>query len=119
MKVILPMAGNGQRFFDDGYDLPKPLIDIKGKPMFKRVVDNLHLNGNVKLTCIVRQDHVDEYDIDKRIKEHYEETGSNLSKLLIENYDEEVKNFVQVCPKEMLDKLSNPISLIPVIKEVS
>ena len=53
------------------------------------------------------------------IKEHYEETGSNLSKLLIENYDEEVKNFVQVCPKEMLDKLSNPISLIPVIKEVS
>ena len=44
---------------------------------------------------------------------------SNLSKLLIENYDEELKNFIQVCPKEMLDKLSNPISLKPVIKEVS
>ena len=53
------------------------------------------------------------------IKEHFEETGSNLSKLLIENYDEELKNFIQVCPKEMLDKLSNPISLKPVIKEVS
>jgi glutamate synthase (NADPH/NADH) large chain len=52
------------------------------------------------------------------IKEHFEETGSNLSKLLIENYDEELKNFVQVCPKEMLDKLSNPISHKPVIKEV-
>ena len=34
-------------------------------------------------------------------KEHFEETGSNLSKLLIENYDEELKNFVQVCPKEI------------------
>lgn len=79
MKVILPMAGNGQRFFDDGYDLPKPLIDIKGKPMFKRVVDNLHLNGNVQLTCIVRQDHVDEYDIDKRIKEHYEDANVLVS----------------------------------------
>jgi glutamate synthase (NADPH/NADH) large chain len=53
------------------------------------------------------------------IKEHSEETGSNLSKLLIENYEEELKNFVQVCPKEMLDKLSNPISLKSVIKEVS
>ena len=79
MKVILPMAGNGQRFFDDGYDLPKPLIDIKGKPMFKRVVDNLHLNGNVQLTCIVRQDHVDEYDIDKKIKEHYEDANVLVS----------------------------------------
>ena len=53
------------------------------------------------------------------IKEHFEETGSNLSNLLIENYEDELKNFVQVCPKEMLDKLSNPISLKPVIKEVS
>ena len=33
MKLILPMAGNGQRFFDAGYNLPKPLIDIKGKPI--------------------------------------------------------------------------------------
>ncbi|MDC0125037.1 glutamate synthase large subunit [Candidatus Pelagibacter sp.] len=53
------------------------------------------------------------------IKEHFNETGSNLSKLLIENYNEELMNFIQVCPKEMLDKLSNPISLKPVIKEVS
>ena len=53
------------------------------------------------------------------IQEHFKETGSNLSKLLIENYDEELKNFLQVCPKEMLDKLINPISLKPVIKEVS
>jgi len=39
--------------------------------------------------------------------------------LLIDNYDEELKNFIQVCPKEMLDKLSNPISHKPAIKEVS
>jgi len=71
MKVILPMAGNGQRFFDDGYDLPKPLIDIKGKPMFARVIENLWLGDNVKPWCIVRQDHVNEYEIDKRILEHY------------------------------------------------
>lgn len=70
MKLILPMAGNGQRFFDAGYDLPKPLIDIKGKPMFARVIENLWVN-NPELTCIVRQDHVNDYEIDKRILEHY------------------------------------------------
>jgi len=70
MKLILPMAGNGQRFFDAGYDLPKPLIDIKGKPMFARVIENLWVN-NPELTCIVRQDHVNNYEIDKRILEHY------------------------------------------------
>ena len=63
MKLILPMAGNGQRFFDAGYDLPKPLIDIKGKPMFARVIENLWCH-NVQPWCIVRQDHVNEYEID-------------------------------------------------------
>ena len=51
--------------------------------------------------------------------EHVNETGSNLSKQIIENFDEELNNFIQVCPKEMLDKLSNPISLKSNIKEVS
>ncbi len=51
--------------------------------------------------------------------EHINETGSDLSKQIIENFDEELNNFVQVCPKEMLDKLSNPISLKSNVKEVS
>ena len=42
---------------------------------------------------------------------------SDLSKKIIENFDEELNNFVQVCPKEMLDKLSNPISLSQISKK--
>ena len=53
------------------------------------------------------------------IQEHFNETGSDLSKRIIKNFDEEISNFVQVCPKEMLDKLKNPISLTSNIKEVS
>ena len=37
---------------------------------------------------------------------------STLSKKIINNFTEEVKNFVQVCPKEMLNKLENPISVL-------
>ena len=53
------------------------------------------------------------------IKEHYEETNSILSKKMIENFETEIKNFVQICPKEMLDKLDNPISLKSETREVS
>ena len=45
------------------------------------------------------------------IQEHLKETQSKIAKSIIENFEYEIKNFVQVCPKEMLDKLSNPISL--------
>ena len=53
------------------------------------------------------------------IKEHYEETNSILPKKIIENFETEIKNFVQICPKEMLDKLDNPISLKSETREVS
>jgi len=53
------------------------------------------------------------------VEEHFKETNSNLSKEILENFDNEILNFVQICPKEMVDKLKNPISLKPIIKEVS
>ncbi len=53
------------------------------------------------------------------ILEHFNETKSELSKKIINNFEEEINNFIQVCPKEMIDKLEHPISLIPKIKDVS
>ena len=51
------------------------------------------------------------------ISKHYKETGSNIAKKILENYDIEIKKFKQVCPKEMLDKLDNPLSLIKKISK--
>ena len=31
---VIAMAGSGQRFIDKNYNIPKPLIIIKKKPMF-------------------------------------------------------------------------------------
>ena len=54
----------------------------------------------------------------KLVLEHAEETGSTISRNILNNFENEIKNFVQVCPKEMLDKLINPITLNSTIKEV-
>ena len=42
-----------------------------------------------------------------------------LSSKIIKNYDEEINNFVQVCPKEMINKLENPITTKLYVQEVS
>ena len=53
------------------------------------------------------------------VLEHSKETMSKLSKKIFENYEEEIKNFVQVCPKEMVDKIKHPITLKSKIQKVS
>ena len=41
INIVIPMAGAGSRFFDAGYALPKPLIDVCGKTMIEVVCHNL------------------------------------------------------------------------------
>jgi dTDP-glucose pyrophosphorylase len=41
LNILIPMSGNGQRFVDAGFSEPKPFIDVLGKPMIQRVVENL------------------------------------------------------------------------------
>lgn len=36
--LLLPMAGRGQRFLDAGYTVPKPLIEVEGKPMIQAAI---------------------------------------------------------------------------------
>lgn len=38
MQIIIPMSGTGQRFLNAGYKLPKPLIEVDGKPMIEHVI---------------------------------------------------------------------------------
>ena len=46
-------------------------------------------------------------------------TYYNTIEKIIDNFDNEIKNFFQVCPKEMINKLKNPITSNPIIKEAS
>jgi len=39
MKIIIPMAGQGQRFVDAGYTDPKPFIKVNGKMIIEYIVD--------------------------------------------------------------------------------
>ena len=45
------------------------------------------------------------------ISEPFKETKSKIAQKILLNFNKELKNFIQVCPKEMLDKLKNPLTL--------
>ena len=34
IHLVMPMAGGGTRFGSEGFELPKPLIGLQGKPFF-------------------------------------------------------------------------------------
>ena len=44
------------------------------------------------------------------ITKHFAETQSEIAGKILKNYKKEVKNFQQICPKEMLNKIINPLS---------
>ena len=41
MKVVVPMAGRGSRFANQGFQIPKPLIEVAGKPMVLRSLKSI------------------------------------------------------------------------------
>lgn len=65
LNVLIPMAGKGSRFADKGFVFPKPLIEIKGKPMIQVVLENINIDANY--IFIVQQEHIDKYNIDKTL----------------------------------------------------
>ena len=62
LNVIIPMAGAGSRFAQAGYTFPKPLIDVKGKPMIQVVVEMLNIKAN--FIYAVQKEHREKYNLD-------------------------------------------------------
>jgi len=115
MANIIPLAGLGLRFIEEGYDLPKPLIPVSGVPMIVQVIR--HAPPSDKWIFIVRQEHITNYKIDEIIKSEVPNAiiiainqttlGYANSCLLAQAYlDPEESLFISVCDGiNMYDKI--------------
>ena len=54
INFIIPAAGLGSRFKNNGFDVPKPLIPIAGIPMILWVIGNIPFRPGDTLTIITR-----------------------------------------------------------------
>ena len=52
MNIIIPIGGVGQRFKDDNYITPKPLINVLGDPMICRLISGLNTTGEDNIHII-------------------------------------------------------------------
>ena len=70
LHIIMPMAGEGSRFAKAGWTTPKPLIELRGVPLFQRAIGSVALPGvEMKYSFIVRQEHIDNQHIDRLIQD--------------------------------------------------
>lgn len=84
MNIILPMAGLGSRFKEQGYTDSKPFIDVLGTPMVKKVIDNLQIEFNKNFHFIIiclSEDNL-KYNIEEYFNHLYPE--SNLKVIILD-----------------------------------
>lgn len=60
VQIVIPMSGFGERFRRAGYAVPKPLIEIDGKPVIAHVVDMFP--GETDFLFICNSEHLDHAD---------------------------------------------------------
>lgn len=130
INIVIPMAGEGIRFINSGYQTPKPFIDVVGKPMIVRVMENLTC-PNARYILLARKSHIEqEKEIVRMVKKQFKTIFLALDKLtegsvctllyarryinnreplLIANSDQIVdinnKNFIEKCMRDKLDGL--------------
>lgn len=67
LNIVIPMAGRGSRFADAGYELPKPLIDVNGKPMIEVVTNNIRPKCEHRFIYICQEEHLKKYNLEAEL----------------------------------------------------
>jgi NDP-sugar pyrophosphorylase family protein len=81
INIVIPMAGAGSRFVKAGYEKPKPFIDVDGKPMIVRVLENLAY-PDARYILIARKEHMEkETELVKQIEKEFNAIFIPIDKL--------------------------------------
>lgn len=65
-NIVFPMAGLGSRFVAEGYDTPKPLLDVDGMPMIQRAAYGCNIGG--QHIYIVQKEHNEKYKLSELLR---------------------------------------------------
>jgi dTDP-glucose pyrophosphorylase len=69
MNIVVPMAGRGSRFAVAGYQTPKPLLPLGGRPMVEWVIDNIRPMRSHRFIFLCLIDHINQYpDVPRALK---------------------------------------------------
>ena len=109
--VLIPMAGAGNRFVQDGYSDPKPLIMISGKPMILQATFSLPKAERYIFACL--GSHLDRYPLSSQLEAHYSSCSivridtltqgqACTCELAMQNVDPEAPLLIAACDNGMI-----------------
>ena len=78
--IIIPLGGLGSRFSNANYHLPKPLINVLGKPILFWLLDNLSVKSN-QLIYIPYNNVLSNYNFEDILRRHYSHLNIQFLKL--------------------------------------
>ena len=90
-NILIPIAGRGQRFVDQGYVMPKQLIMVDDKQMIDWSLDSITKKEECNLIFAIRRDHVSNFSLDKILKSRY---GNDIKIIII---DKITRGSVETC----------------------
>lgn len=103
MNFVIPMAGNGSRFLQAGYTLPKMLIEAKGKTLLEWSIDSLPLSLCTNLVCIILRKHETEFALSQSIKKIYQDRVPELSFVFLDDVTRGQAETVYLAKKMIAD----------------
>ncbi|NJL07125.1 MAG: NTP transferase domain-containing protein [Methylacidiphilales bacterium] len=72
LNLIIPMAGRGSRFSKAGVSVPKPLVELAGRPFFWWAVESVRRSTAIgDMVFVVLREHVTAFGIDARVLDVY------------------------------------------------
>ena len=72
IHLVMPMAGAGSRFYENGFNIPKPLIEIHEKPfLYWSTMSVMKYIELADLTFVVLREHIEKNQIDKVIRMYF------------------------------------------------
>lgn len=71
MNIVMPMAGRGSRFAQMGINTPKPLIDVRGRPMYAWAMESLPLALARRVVFICLAEHLEQSGLAEDIQTRY------------------------------------------------
>ena len=87
INIVLPIAGKAQRFIDQGYLVPKPLIIVDKKHIIDWALESIDLKNidDYQLIFVVRLDHINDFALDEILKQKF---GNDVKIVVVDHITE-------------------------------
>ena len=122
LHLVMPMAGRGSRFFENGFVMPKPLIEINDRPFFYWATQSIvKFVDCADITFVVLEEHIRDHAPDVLFTVLMRRSMLRIAKLVADQSEMEAlitgESLAQVASQTMQGLVcTDAVSQIPIFR---